>query len=61
MAIAKLSIAHAPAGLCSIIITVRPAIQKSVIFKLKPGWAVAWLFRSYLELANTGIQPVASR
>ena len=43
--VAKLSHAQAPAGLSTIIITVRPAsqpsaIQRSIIFKLKPGRAL---------------------
>ena len=52
--IAKLSLAQAPAGLSSIIITVghpsgQPAIRKSIIFRLGPCWAVAWLCGSYFS------------
>ena len=45
--IAKLSQAKVPAGLSSHP-AIRPDIQNSIIFKLGPCWAVAWLGWSYL-------------
>ena len=55
------ALSQAPAWLCSIIISCKPAgqpsIWKSIISKQIPGWTVAWQFNSYLGLVKRGIQP----